>query len=177
MPCRKRSGNSSPTGLGISFGGAGAEAVFGGQMGNVLTRTTVILAVVFLANTTLLAILILAALLAVLQADALIARDDFRGDERALQLVGTLCRFAPRVLIQTAVPARFCGARSLDELLDERCQFSFPPYTRLVEFRRQGSGEVLERHFLARDRQLAARKAELLSRLPDGCYPDVDPVD
>ena len=118
-----------------------------------------------------------AALLAVLQADALIARDDFRGDERALQLVGTLCRFAPRVLIQTAVPARFCGARSLDELLDERRQFSFPPYTRLVEFRRQGSGEVLERHFLARDRQLAARKAELLSRLPDGCYPDVDPVD
>lgn len=39
-------------GAGLSFGG-GAEAVFGAQMGNVLTRATVILAVLFLANTTL----------------------------------------------------------------------------------------------------------------------------
>lgn len=44
-------------GLGLSFGGGAAESVFGGQMGNVLTRTTVVLAVVFLANTLLLAIL------------------------------------------------------------------------------------------------------------------------
>lgn len=44
-------------GMGLSFGGGSAEAVFGGQMGNVLTRTTVILAVVFLVNTTVLAIL------------------------------------------------------------------------------------------------------------------------
>ena len=118
-----------------------------------------------------------ASLIAVLQADALIARDDFRGDERALQTAGTLCHFAPRVLIQTAVPARFSGARSLDDLLAERRQFGFPPYTRLVEVRRQGSGEILQRHFLARDKNLAARKAELSARLPDGCYLDVDPID
>jgi Primosomal protein N'' (replication factor Y) - superfamily II helicase len=118
-----------------------------------------------------------ASLIAVLQADALIARDDFRADERALQTAGTLCHFAPRVLIQTAVPARFSGARSLDDLLAERRQFGFPPYTRLVEVRRQGSGEVLERHFLARDRSLAARKDELAARLPDGYYLDVDPID
>ena len=48
---------SKGQGMGLSFGGGAAEAVFGGQMGNVLTRTTVILAVVFLANTTVLAIL------------------------------------------------------------------------------------------------------------------------
>ena len=118
-----------------------------------------------------------ASLIAVLQADALIARDDFRGDERALQTAGTLCHFAPRVLIQTAVPARFSGARSLDDLLAERRQFGFPPYTRLVEVRRQGSGEILQRHFLARDKNLAARKADLSARLPDGCYLDVDPID
>ena len=118
-----------------------------------------------------------AALLAVLQADALLSRDDFRSDERALQLVGTLRQFAPRVLIQTAVAARFSAGRSLDELLDERRQFHFPPQVRLVEVRRQGSGEVVERHFLSRDKQLAARKAELVSHLPDGCYLDVDPVD
>lgn len=43
-------------GAGLSFGG-GAEAVFGAQMGNVLTRATVVLAVLFLANTTLLTVL------------------------------------------------------------------------------------------------------------------------
>ena len=118
-----------------------------------------------------------AVLLAVLQADALIARDDFRGDERAFQLVGTLCRFAPQVLIQTAVPARFSGSRDLEQLLDERQQFGFPPCTRLVEVRRQGSAEVLERHFLPRDQQLAARKAALAAAVPAGCYLDVDPVD
>lgn len=48
---------SKGQGMGLSFGGGAAEAVFGGQMGNVLTRTTVILAIVFLANTTVLAIL------------------------------------------------------------------------------------------------------------------------
>jgi len=47
---------SKGQGVGLSFGG-GAEAVFGAQMGNVLTRTTVVLAVIFLLNTTLLAIL------------------------------------------------------------------------------------------------------------------------
>lgn len=117
------------------------------------------------------------ALLAVLQADALVSRDDFRADERAAQLLGTLAQFAPRVVVQTAVPARFDGSRGPDELLEERRQFGFPPYTRLVEVRRQGSGEVLARYFLARDRELAARKAALLAALPNGAYPDVDPVD
>lgn len=118
-----------------------------------------------------------AALIAVLQADALVSRDDFRADERAAQLVGTLAQFAPHIIIQTTVPARFDGSRSTDDLLAERQQFGFPPCTRLVEIRRQGSGEVLERHFLPRDRTLAARKAELLATLPTGCYPDVDPLD
>jgi primosomal protein N' len=117
------------------------------------------------------------ALLAVLQADALVSRDDFRADERAAQLLGTLAQFAPRVIIQTAVPARFDASRSTEDLLEERRQFGFPPYTRLVEIRRQGSGEVLARHFLARDRELAARKAALLADLTPGTYPDVDPVD
>ena len=118
-----------------------------------------------------------AALIAVLQADALVSRDDFRGDERAAQIVGTLCQFAPRVVVQTAVPARFDGRRTPDDLLEERRQFRFPPFTRLVEIRRQGDGTVLERHFLPRDKELAARKASLAERIQDGSYPDVDPVD
>ncbi len=38
-------------GLGVSFGGGMGEALFGAQMGNVLTKTTIILGAVFLINT------------------------------------------------------------------------------------------------------------------------------
>ena len=41
-------------GIGSAFGGAG-ETVFGAQLGTVLTKATVILAVIFLLNTTVLA--------------------------------------------------------------------------------------------------------------------------
>ncbi|MDD2598029.1 MAG: preprotein translocase subunit SecG [Kiritimatiellae bacterium] len=38
-------------GLGVSFGGGMGESLFGAQMGNVLTKATVALAVIFLLNT------------------------------------------------------------------------------------------------------------------------------
>ena len=38
-------------GLGVSFGGGMGEALFGAQMGNVLTKSTIILGAVFLLNT------------------------------------------------------------------------------------------------------------------------------
>jgi preprotein translocase subunit SecG len=41
-------------GLGVSIGGGMGEALFGAQMGNVLTKTTIILGCIFLANTLLL---------------------------------------------------------------------------------------------------------------------------
>ncbi len=114
-------------------------------------------------------------LIAVLQADALLSGDDFRSDERALQTVALLREFAPRLIIQSAVPQRFSPDRDIASLLAERKAYDFPPYTRLVEVRRQGSGEVLSRHFLRRDSGLASRKAEILETLPEGCYADVDP--
>jgi preprotein translocase subunit SecG len=45
------------SGAGVSFGGGMAESVFGAQMGNVLTKATVILGIVFLVNTIFLSIL------------------------------------------------------------------------------------------------------------------------
>ncbi len=45
------------SGAGVSFGGGMAESVFGAQMGNVLTKATVILGIVFLINTIFLSIL------------------------------------------------------------------------------------------------------------------------
>ena len=38
-------------GVGVSFGGGMGEALFGAQMGNVLTKATIILGTVFLLNT------------------------------------------------------------------------------------------------------------------------------
>ncbi|MBT3296040.1 MAG: preprotein translocase subunit SecG [Verrucomicrobia bacterium] len=42
-------------GLGMALGGQMGEALFGARMGNVMTKVTVILGIVFLVNTTLLA--------------------------------------------------------------------------------------------------------------------------
>lgn len=44
-------------GLGVSFGGGAAEALFGAQTGNVLVRITVILGTIFLLNTLVLSLL------------------------------------------------------------------------------------------------------------------------
>lgn len=44
-------------GMGLAFGSGMGESLFGAQIGNVITKITVILAIVFLANTALLAVL------------------------------------------------------------------------------------------------------------------------
>lgn len=48
---------SKSQGLGLAFGGGMGESLFGSRAGNVLTKITIILSIVFLANTTLLGIL------------------------------------------------------------------------------------------------------------------------
>ena len=48
---------SKSQGMGLAFGGGMGETLFGSRAGNVLTKITVTLALVFLANTTLLGIL------------------------------------------------------------------------------------------------------------------------
>ena len=98
------------------------------------------------------------ALLAVLQADALFARDDFRADERASQLVSQLCSLAPQVLVQTAVPDRFRAIRSTDDLLTERKSFGLPPYSRAVDAIFTDSSE----------KRLGFMKDKLSRRLPGG---------
>ena len=46
---------SKGQGMGMAFGAGVGEALFGAQAGNVLTKTTVVLAAIFLLNTTVLA--------------------------------------------------------------------------------------------------------------------------
>jgi preprotein translocase subunit SecG len=44
-------------GVGLAFGAGMGESLFGAQMGNVLTKTTIILGIVFLVNTTVISLL------------------------------------------------------------------------------------------------------------------------
>jgi preprotein translocase subunit SecG len=48
---------SKSQGMGLAFGGGMGETLFGSRAGNVLTKITVVLAFIFLANTTVLGIL------------------------------------------------------------------------------------------------------------------------
>ncbi|MBP5321654.1 MAG: preprotein translocase subunit SecG, partial [Kiritimatiellae bacterium] len=45
-------------GLNVAFGGGMGESLFGAQMGNVLTRTTIIFGSIFLLNTLILSVLV-----------------------------------------------------------------------------------------------------------------------
>lgn len=87
-------------------------------------------------------------LLAVLQADAFLGKDDFRSDEKAIQLVAMLQNFSPKVIIQTAVSDRFRGTRSMQELLKERKDFNLPPYSRAVEVILQDNDETRKQRML-----------------------------
>ncbi len=78
-------------------------------------------------------------LTAVLQADGLLAREDFRCDERAQQLLSLLrskCLPGGQLLIQTREAAHpVFGPYSSDrirQLLEERLQFGYPPFSRLI---------------------------------------------
>ena len=117
-----------------------------------------------------------AGLIAVLQIEAFCQGDDFRGDEKAMQLAAMLGSLAPRVIIQTSTISRFVPGRSADALLEERREFSYPPYMRLVEVRRYGDRSVQQRFFLPKDAALPERKLEIAASVPEDCYADVDPL-
>lgn len=117
-----------------------------------------------------------AGIIAVLQIEAFCPSDDFRSDERALQTVAMLGGLAPRVIVQTSMPEKFAPERGTDALLEERREFSFPPYTRLVEIRKREDGSTTERHFLPKDSTLQQRKAMIAETVPEDCYVDVDPI-
>ena len=144
-------------------------------------------------------------LLAVLQADALFPRDDFRADERALQMLRQIGECTGRLVVQTAksahpVFAALASGLDASSLLDERREFNLPPFSRLIDIRLDDDSEsrrelmthrllkVLKsgglRLTLNRDRQLAERKRALYreilafekeNRYQDHIKIDVDP--
>ena len=73
-------------------------------------------------------------LVAALQADAFFPPDDFRGDERALQLLSYLAACSSNLVIQTARATHpVFTMRDASALLQERKDFHLPPYTRLAD--------------------------------------------
>lgn len=116
------------------------------------------------------------ALIAVMQADALVSKDDFRCDEKSIQTAYLLCGLASRVIIQCGTESRYANASNPLALLSERKEFGFPPYKRIVDIKRHGDNAIRERVFLKRDNTLQEKKAELFVNLPKDCYADVDPA-
>lgn len=116
----------------------------------------------------------------VMQADALFDRDDFRADEKALQLLTMLKNRTRHLIVQTGagshpVFAALAGSSPEDALLAERKQFGLPPFTRIIDIHDIRTGQLIDRCILPRDRNLAAAKAELRSHHP-GAWFDVDPL-
>ncbi|MBR4429356.1 MAG: hypothetical protein IKS78_08355, partial [Clostridia bacterium] len=139
-------------------------------------------------------------LVAILNADFLFSRQDFRSDERALQaLCGVASRCTCPLIIQGAdLPARLQGL-SPEKLLEERRRFGYPPFTRLVEIKISDRNEARKAKmasllcrefgqlqiFLPKDSSLAASKADIARRLAafekqykysGHVYADVDPL-
>ena len=105
------------------------------------------------------------ALVAVVQADALMNKEDFRADERALQAIAQLREGCKGVfVVQTAKsdhPVFGEPEEVYARLLEERRRFSLPPFTRLVD---TSCGTRRERIALPADGTLSARKKEILER-------------
>ena len=84
------------------------------------------------------------ALVAVISGDSLLSYQDFRNDERAMEILSQLRGRAGRrhirgrMLIQTDTPSHpvfqsFGTGMRRSEMLDERRQFGYPPFTRMMK--------------------------------------------
>lgn len=135
-------------------------------------------------------------IVAVFNFDYLLSRNDFRSDEKALQMLEELrCRCNGKLFIQTNNSAHrvlSCEySRLADLLLAERKEFNLPPFTRMVEIRKPsyrdaskqisgpvsfGRQEIVARHFLERDKTLQERKFQIRKETLPGLVIDVDPL-
>ena len=139
-------------------------------------------------------------LVAILNADYLFSRQDFRSDERALQAlsaVASVCT-CPLIIQGADLPARLQGLTP-EKLLEERRRFGYPPFSRLVEIKVNDKNEARRAKFtsllcrefgslqlfLPKDSSLAAAKADIANRIASiekqykysgHIYSDVDPL-
>ena len=120
------------------------------------------------------------ALTVILNADSLFDRDDFRADEKALQVLCDLASGTGRMVVQTANAAHpvFALLRSGElpyALLEERKEFNLPPYTRIININGL-RGNLFRREILSKGRTLDAKKKEIADRYAISNIIDVDPL-
>jgi len=78
-------------------------------------------------------------LVAIVAADGILSRQDFRADERAVQVLRQQKGHCHRFVIQTREPhhpvfqAILEGNDPTDRILEERRQFGYPPFSRLIK--------------------------------------------
>lgn len=125
--------------------------------------------------------LVRSALTVVVQADALFPRDDFRSDEKALQLLTELSARTERLIVQSAKAshpiyrALSSGTYLCYDLLQERQQFNMPPYSRIIQIRSR-AGAVVDQFVLEKDANLRRKKQEIRDKYLNTNYIiDVDP--
>ena len=119
------------------------------------------------------------ALVAFIQADLMLGRDDFRADERMLQFIGQIRRRCSDLVVQTRRSDHpVFSASDPSVLLEERRQFKLPPYTRLVDIiaRKGEEQRIVERITLTKDSTLQSCKRGILERYSDEYLIDVDPL-
>ncbi len=124
----------------------------------------------------------------ILNADALFDRNDFRADEKALQVMYSIACHCNSLVVQcnsSALPVygvlRALSsqggetfARTLLPLMEERRGFKLPPYTKIVDIR--SGGTLISREVLTKDSSLPAQKRRLRERWGDKYIFDVDPI-
>lgn len=109
-----------------------------------------------------------------MNADFLLAKQDFRADENACRELDRLKRGCMSLLVQTsrADHPAFGAEDPCGKMLAERRNFGLPPYTREI---RLINGDEVKTVYLPKDKELAARKAQLLKEAGSGTVIDVDP--
>lgn len=118
-------------------------------------------------------------LVALMRADFMLSRNDFRADEKAYRCFCMLCNaVGDRLVVQTreaSHPAFSNDPAQLERLLLERKEFNFPPFTRMVTVELEDSNEPRKKKMefelarrlgglqlmLQKDKNLSARKKEI----------------
>lgn len=124
----------------------------------------------------------------ILNAEALSDRNDFRADEKALQVMYSIACRCHSLIVQcssSALPVyevlrqlRMCQGNEFTKplltLLEERRNFKLPPYTKVVDVR--SGGMTVSREVLAKGGSLPEQKKQLRERWVDRYVFDVDPL-
>lgn len=117
----------------------------------------------------------------VLNGEAALDAEDFRSDEKALQLFRRIASSSKELVIQckSAELPVFKAINDLqfeNSLLAERQNFNYPPFTRMVSVKDRKSGQTVTVKFLEKDSALKENKRKLAIQYGTLYILDVDPM-